>query len=181
MIGSALIPGAAAPKLVTREMISNMRPGSVLVDIAIDQGGCFESSRPTSHADPVYTECDIVHYAVTNMPGAVPRTATLALSNVTMPHIRSLAGLGWREALERGPPLAKRPAGMRRRDSASGGRRRHGESWRRGLTRGQTSNRALPAATARIPPPSPGRDGRRACCTCRSCLRGRHIRRSCLR
>ena len=105
VIGSALIPGAAAPKLVTREMICNMRPGSVLVDIAIDQGGCFETSRPTSHAAPVYTECDIVHYAVTNMPGAVPRTATLALSNVTMPHIRSLAGLGWREALERDPHL----------------------------------------------------------------------------
>ena len=105
VIGSVLIPGASAPKLVTREMVRSMRPGSVLVDIAIDQGGCFETSRPTSHADPVYVESGVVHYAVTNMPGAVPRTATLALTNATLPHVRSLARLGWRQAVQRDPHL----------------------------------------------------------------------------
>ena len=101
VIGSVLIPGASAPKLVTREMIQSMRPGSVLVDIAIDQGGCFETSRPTCHTDPVFVESGVVHYAVTNMPGAVPRTATLALTNATLPHIRSLARLGWKQAVQR--------------------------------------------------------------------------------
>ena len=101
VIGSVLIPGASAPKLVTREMVRSMRPGSVLVDIAIDQGGCFETSRPTSHADPVYLDSGVVHYAVTNMPGAVPRTATLALNNATLPHVLSLARLGWRQAVQR--------------------------------------------------------------------------------
>ena len=101
VIGSVLIPGASAPKLVTRDMVRSMRPGSVLVDIAIDQGGCFETSRPTSHADPVYLDSGVVHYAVTNMPGAVPRTATLALNNATLPHVLSLARLGWRQAVQR--------------------------------------------------------------------------------
>ncbi|MYJ95234.1 MAG: alanine dehydrogenase [Proteobacteria bacterium] len=105
VIGSVLIPGASAPKLVTREMVRSMRPGSVLVDIAIDQGGCFETSRPTSHADPVYVDSGVVHYAVTNMPGAVPRTATLALNNATLPHVLSLARLGWRQAVQRDPHL----------------------------------------------------------------------------
>ncbi len=105
VIGSVLIPGASAPKLVTREMVRTMRPGSVLVDIAIDQGGCFETSRPTSHADPVYIESGTVHYAVANIPGAVPRTATLALTNATLPHVRSLARLGWRQAIQRDPHL----------------------------------------------------------------------------
>ena len=105
VIGSVLIPGASAPKLVTREMVQSMRPGSVLVDIAIDQGGCFETSRPTCHADPVYVESGVVHYAVTNMPGAVPRTATLALTNATMPHVLSLARTGWRQAVQRDPHL----------------------------------------------------------------------------
>ena len=105
VIGSVLIPGASAPKLVTREMVQSMRPGSVLVDIAIDQGGCFETSRPTCHADPVYVESGVVHYAVTNMPGAVPRTATLALTNATMPHVLSLARSGWRQAVQRDPHL----------------------------------------------------------------------------
>ena len=105
VIGSVLIPGASAPKLVTREMVRSMRPGSVLVDIAIDQGGCFETSRPTSHADPVYVDSGVVHYAVTNMPGAVPRTATLALTNATLPHVLSLARLGWRQAVQRDPHL----------------------------------------------------------------------------
>ena len=105
VIGSVLIPGASAPKLVTREMIQSMRPGAVLVDIAIDQGGCFETSRPTCHADPVYVDSDVVHYAVTNMPGAVPRTATLALTNATLPHVLSLASMGWRQAVQRDPHL----------------------------------------------------------------------------
>ena len=105
VIGSVLIPGASAPKLVTREMVRAMRPGSVLVDIAIDQGGCFETSRATDHADPVYRDEGVVHYAVTNMPGAVPRTATLALTNATLPHVRSLAHLGWRQAIQRDPHL----------------------------------------------------------------------------
>ena len=105
VIGSVLMPGAAAPKLVTRDMVSDMRKGSVVVDIAIDQGGCFETSRATSHADPVYTEAGVVHYCVTNMPGAVPRTATLALSNATLPYVKALAELGWREALDQDPHL----------------------------------------------------------------------------
>ena len=105
VIGSVLIPGASAPKLVTREMVRSMRPGSVLVDIAIDQGGCFETSRPTSHADPVYVDSGVVHYAVTNMPGAVPRTATLALTNATLAHVLSLARLGWRQAVQCDPHL----------------------------------------------------------------------------
>ncbi|MDE0005524.1 MAG: alanine dehydrogenase [Rhodospirillaceae bacterium] len=105
VIGSVLVPGASAPKLVTREMVRSMRPGSVLVDIAIDQGGCFETSRPTSHADPVYVDSGVVHYAVTNMPGAVPRTATLALTNATLPHVLSLARSGWRQAVQRDPHL----------------------------------------------------------------------------
>ena len=105
VIGSVLIPGASAPKLVTREMVRAMRRGSVLVDIAIDQGGCFETSRATDHADPVYRDEGVVHYAVTNMPGAVPRTATLALTNATLSHVRSLAHLGWRQAIQRDPHL----------------------------------------------------------------------------
>ena len=105
VIGAVLVPGAAAPKLLTRGMLREMRPGAVVVDIAIDQGGCFETSRATHHAEPVYVESGVVHYCVTNMPGAVPRTATLALSNATLPHIRALADLGWREALQRDPDL----------------------------------------------------------------------------
>ena len=105
VIGSVLIPGASAPKLVTREMVQSMRPGSVLVDIAIDQGGCFETSRPTCHGKPVYVDSGVVHYAVTNIPGAVPRTATLALTNATLPHVQSLARLGWRQAVQRDPHL----------------------------------------------------------------------------
>jgi alanine dehydrogenase len=99
VIGAVLVPGAAAPKLVTREMLKGMRPGSVLVDISIDQGGCFETSRPTTHADPTYVEEGVVHYCVTNMPGAVARTSTIALGNATLPFILSVAGQGWRAAL----------------------------------------------------------------------------------
>ncbi len=99
VIGAVLVPGAAAPKLVTRDMVRRMRPGSVLVDIAIDQGGCFETSRPTTHSDPIYVEDGVVHYCVTNMPGAVPRTSTFALNNATLPFVLALADKGWRQAL----------------------------------------------------------------------------------
>lgn len=101
VIGSVLIPGAKAPKLVTREMLKLMKPGSVLVDVAIDQGGCFETSHATTHADPIYKVDGIVHYAVANIPGAVPFTSTLALTNATLPYALRLADLGWREACRR--------------------------------------------------------------------------------
>ena len=106
VIGAVLVPGAAAPKLVTREMVKRMRAGSVLVDIAIDQGGCFETSRPTTHAEPTYVEHGVVHYCVTNMPGAVARTSTFALTNATLPFVQALAGKGWRQALLDDPHLA---------------------------------------------------------------------------
>ena len=99
VIGGVLIPGAEAPKLVTAEMVKNMKPGSVIVDVAIDQGGCCETSRPTTHADPTYIVDDVVHYCVANMPGGVPRTSTYALNNVTLPHVLALAGKGYRKAL----------------------------------------------------------------------------------
>lgn len=99
VVGAVLIAGAAAPKLVSAEQVREMKPGSVLVDISIDQGGCFETSRPTTHAEPTYVIDDVVHYCVTNMPGAVPRTSTFALTNVTLPFAKDLANKGWREAL----------------------------------------------------------------------------------
>jgi alanine dehydrogenase len=99
VIGAVLIPGAAAPRLVTRPMLRAMRRGSALVDVAIDQGGCFETSRPTTHANPTYVEEGVVHYCVTNMPGAVPRTSTFALNNATQPFVMALAGKGWQQAL----------------------------------------------------------------------------------
>lgn len=99
VIGSVLIPGAAAPKLVTADMVEQMKPGSVLVDIAIDQGGCFENSRPTTHQDPTYLVGDKIYYCVSNMPGAVPQTSTAALTNSTLPYIQRIADVGWREAL----------------------------------------------------------------------------------
>src|SRR6266699_6076473 len=99
VIGAVLIPGASAPKLVSREMVRAMRPGSVLVDIAIDQGGCFATSRPTTLAEPSYSEEGIIHYCVTNMPSAVARTSTLALNNATLPFVLALADKGWRQAL----------------------------------------------------------------------------------
>jgi alanine dehydrogenase len=107
VIGAVLVVGAAAPKLVTREMVKRMKAGAVMVDISIDQGGCFETSRPTTHADPTYTVDGVVHYCVTNMPGAVPRTSTFALTNATLPFVRALADLGWRDALARDPHLAR--------------------------------------------------------------------------
>ena len=102
-----LVVGAAAPKLVTRAMVRSMKAGAVLVDIAIDQGGCFETSRPTTHAEPTYVLDGVIHYCVTNMPGAVPRTSTVALTNATLPYVRSLADLGWRNAIGRDPGLAQ--------------------------------------------------------------------------
>ena len=99
VIGGVLVPGAAAPKLVTREMVSRMKKGSVVVDVAIDQGGCFETSHATTHAEPTYVVDGVVHYCVANMPGAVARTSTLALNNATLPHALALADKGWRGAL----------------------------------------------------------------------------------
>jgi alanine dehydrogenase len=106
VIGAVLVPGGAAPKLVTRAMVKRMRPGSVMVDIAIDQGGCFETSRPTTHAKPTYVEDGVIHYCVTNMPGAVARTSTFALNNATLPFVLALADKGWRRALKDNPHLA---------------------------------------------------------------------------
>jgi alanine dehydrogenase len=100
VIGAVLIPGAAAPKLVTREMLKRMKPGAVIVDVAIDQGGCFETSKPTTHAEPTYVVDGVVHYCVANMPGAVPRTSTHALNNATLPFTLQIAGQGWRAALK---------------------------------------------------------------------------------
>ena len=99
VIGAVLVPGAAAPKLVSRQMVKAMKTGAVVVDIAIDQGGCFETSKPTTHADPTYIVDDVVHYCVTNMPGAVPRTSTYALNNATLPFVLALANKGWKKAL----------------------------------------------------------------------------------
>jgi alanine dehydrogenase len=106
VIGAVLVPASAAPKLVTRAMIRQMRPGSVVVDIAIDQGGCFETSHPTTHAAPTFVEHGIVHYCVTNMPGAVPRTSTFALNNATLPYVRALADKGWERATREDAGLA---------------------------------------------------------------------------
>jgi len=107
VIGAVLIAGAAAPKLVTRAMVKTMKPGAVLVDIAIDQGGCFETSRPTTHAEPTYVLDGVIHYCVTNMPGAVPRTSTFALTNATLPYVKAIADHGWRQALESDAGLAR--------------------------------------------------------------------------
>ncbi|MEV7231652.1 MULTISPECIES: alanine dehydrogenase [Polymorphospora] len=106
VIGAVLVPGAKAPTLISNELVSRMKPGSVLVDISIDQGGCFEDSRPTTHADPVYKVHDSLFYCVANMPGAVPHTSTYALTNVTLPYALELANRGWRDALRRDPALA---------------------------------------------------------------------------
>ena len=105
VIASVLIPGAAAPKLITRDTVKAMKPGSVIVDIAIDQGGCAETSRPTTHSAPTYVVDDVVHYCVTNMPGAVARTSTFALNNVTLPFVLALADKGHRRALGENPHL----------------------------------------------------------------------------
>ncbi|HEX9179236.1 MAG TPA: alanine dehydrogenase [Burkholderiales bacterium] len=105
VVGAVLVPGAAAPRLVSAATVKRMKPGAVVVDVAIDQGGCFETSRPTTHAEPTYLVDGVVHYCVSNMPGAVPRTSTYALNAATLPFVLELAGRGWREALKRDPHL----------------------------------------------------------------------------
>lgn len=105
VVGGVLIPGAAAPKLVTADMVKRMKSGSVIVDVAIDQGGCCETSKPTTHSDPTYVVDDVVHYCVANMPGGVPRTSTFALNNVTLPHLLRIAGKGYKQALLDDPHL----------------------------------------------------------------------------
>jgi alanine dehydrogenase len=107
VIGSVLIPGAKAPKLVTNDLVKKMKPGAVLVDIAIDQGGCFEDSRPTTHAEPTFAVHDTVFYCVANMPGAVPHTSTYALTNATLPYVKAIANLGWKGALQADQALAQ--------------------------------------------------------------------------
>jgi alanine dehydrogenase len=107
VIGSVLIPGDAAPKLITKDMLSLMEKGTVLVDVAIDQGGCFETSHPTTHSDPVYTIDGIVHYAVANIPGAVPNTSTIALTNATLRYALALADKGWQQACRDDRSLAR--------------------------------------------------------------------------
>ncbi|WP_067672074.1 alanine dehydrogenase [Nocardia miyunensis] len=107
VIGSVLVPGARAPQLVPDTLVARMRPGSVLVDIAIDQGGCFESSHPTTHADPTFRVADSLFYCVANMPGAVPHTATVALTNATLPYVRAIASHGWRDACRADPGLGQ--------------------------------------------------------------------------
>jgi alanine dehydrogenase len=106
VIGAVLIPGAKAPKLVTRDMLKVMKPGSVMVDVAIDQGGCFETSKATTHADPVYTVDGVIHYCVANMPGAVAKTSTLALTNATLPYAVQIANKGWKKACQENPEIA---------------------------------------------------------------------------
>jgi len=107
IVGGVLIPGAKAPKLITREMLKDMQPGTVLVDVAVDQGGCFETTKATTHENPTYIIDDVVHYCVANMPGAVPYTSTLALTNVTLPYVIKIANLGWEEACKRNKDLEK--------------------------------------------------------------------------
>ncbi len=107
VVGAVLIPGAKAPKLVTREMLGTMKPGAVLIDVAIDQGGCFETSRATTHANPIYKVDDIVHYCVANMPGAVPKTSTMALTNATLPYAAEIADKGWKAAMRENPEIKR--------------------------------------------------------------------------
>ena len=107
VVGAVLIPGARAPRLVTREHLKMMKNGSVIVDVAIDQGGCFETSKPTTHQNPTYIVEGVVHYCVTNMPGAVGRTSTFALCNATLPYARSIAQKGWEKAAADDPGLAE--------------------------------------------------------------------------
>jgi alanine dehydrogenase len=107
VIGAVLIPGAVAPKLVTRAMVADMKAGSVIVDVAIDQGGCVETAHPTTHSDPVFVVDDVIHYCVANMPGGVPVTATMALTNATLPYVEAIAESGLNAAIATDPALAK--------------------------------------------------------------------------
>ena len=106
LVGAVLLPGAKAPSLVKREDLKLMKDGSVIVDVAVDQGGCIETVKPTTHADPIYVVDGVIHYCVANMPGAVPRTSTLALTNATFPYAMNLANKGWKQACEDDPSLA---------------------------------------------------------------------------
>ena len=115
VVGAVLVPGARAPRLVSRELVSQMKPGSVIVDVAVDQGGCVETARPTTHSDPTYVVDDVIHYCVANMPGAVPVTSTGALTSATLPHVLALADHGLEGALERLPGLVP---GINVRDGA---------------------------------------------------------------
>jgi alanine dehydrogenase len=105
VVGAVLIPGAKAPRLITREMLKSMKKGAVLVDVAIDQGGCFETSKPTTHAKPIYEVEGVVHYCVANMPGAVPKTSTMALTNATLPYALEIASKGWKKAMQENPEI----------------------------------------------------------------------------
>jgi alanine dehydrogenase len=105
VVGAVLVPGSKTPTVVTREMLKTMKKGSVLIDVSIDQGGCFETSKETTHADPTYSIDGIVHYAVSNMPGALPRTSTLALNNATLPYAVEIANKGWRKAMKDNPEI----------------------------------------------------------------------------
>jgi alanine dehydrogenase len=105
IVGAVLIPGAKAPRLITRAMLKTMKKGSVLVDVSIDQGGCFETSRPTTHSDPIYIVDGVVHYCVANMPGAVAKTSTLALTNATLPYAVEIANKGWKKAMKENPEI----------------------------------------------------------------------------
>jgi alanine dehydrogenase len=107
VVGAVLIPGAKAPKVVTAEMVASMRPGSVVIDISIDQGGCIETAHMTTHSNPTYVESGVVHYCVGNMPGALPNTSTYALTNVTLPYVLDIANHGLEEAVRRDPALAR--------------------------------------------------------------------------
>jgi alanine dehydrogenase len=107
IVGGVLIPGAKAPKLITRDMLKEMQPGTVIVDVAVDQGGCFETTKATTHQDPIYIIDDVVHYCVANMPGAVPYTSTIALTNVTLPYVLQIANKGWEKACDDSAPLKK--------------------------------------------------------------------------
>jgi len=107
VVGAVLVPGANAPKIVSRDMVSTMKPGSVVVDVAVDQGGCFETTRATTHSDPVYEVDQVLHYCVTNMPGAMPRTSTRALTNVTLPYARRIAANGLEKAARKDVHLRK--------------------------------------------------------------------------
>jgi alanine dehydrogenase len=106
VVGAVLVPGASAPKVITEDMVASMRPGSVLCDVSIDQGGCCETSRPTTYADPAYVHAGVTHYCVANLPGAVPVSSTLAITNATLPYARAIAAHGWREAMRADPALA---------------------------------------------------------------------------
>ena len=158
VIGSVLVPGAKAPKLVSNELVSRMKPGSVLVDIAIDQGGCFADSHPTTHADPTFRVHDSLFYCVANMPGAVPHTSTYALTNATLPYVRAVAELGWRAALRADPALAlglNVHAGGRQQSRCDGARDARAVAVRRTQLSAAQNTLFTPSASTRQHSPAP--------------------------